>query len=446
MKKISSDIKKSFNLLNSVDETIKNSIPTGGTTGGDVNIVNNGLPLVNLGDYQGENDTQKFQSCLDDLNKISNGDGGTIVIPPGNYMIDTALDTKSMKYLKITSYYPRRLVTDNTGTDERPISYDVDVITHDIVTKYANYILNRDGTSNIAFSGTDTKVFSIGDNKIFEIENVSLVNTVYVANGTSQVTIVESNGHVKTNVENCILFGIEPIYMTSSGSIIRNNTLFVLDGEHEYTIRRNGLISENLFILMGRTVSIRMQTYVTVKDNANSIVGLTVRDNTFINTAVQGSSLNTSMIQINKYVNFYSNRLRFKNLQEIKFLQEDHSNVYNNEIEFDNSVYQPMITDELKFSIFITLRQSSMNKNNFYIKAPSIDSKIGIKISLNNSSLNYNNISLSPGMLRRNLYQWISFSQADLSSEVIFTGYADYYSTSGRPELFFPIPVSTHTE
>jgi len=214
-----------------------------------------GLPILNVSEYEGENDTMKIQAALDDVPET-----GAIVFIPSGVWVAAGLRAKSKTFI----------IGTNGSIIKRPENVTGPLITFSNVSSFAVLNLTFDGESTDDAYGIeiiDCKNFTIQNNKFFNHKK-SAVKVTLTINGTSSNFEISNNAFFNCQNAPILIFGV-PSRRAIRNFYILNNTIIngTQNGKIGVAFSANGTIRNNKIINCQHGIATRCVSNLTIREN-----------------------------------------------------------------------------------------------------------------------------------------------------------------------------------
>jgi len=219
------------------------------------NIETEGLPVINVSDYEGQNQTEKIQAALNDV-----PESGAIVFIPSGTWEAAGLTAKSNTILTGT----------NETVIERPLNTTVPFIKFSNVSNFAVLNLTFDGknvTNALGIMILDSKNFLIKRNTFLGIDK-NAIKVAITLNGVSRNFTFSDNFFLNCNDVPIHVFGI-PSKRNIENFIIENNRILngTRNGKIGIAFADNGTLRNNIIEKTQHGIATRCVSNININEN-----------------------------------------------------------------------------------------------------------------------------------------------------------------------------------
>ena len=304
-------------------------------------IWDGGLPILNVSEYEGENDTMKIQAALNDV-----PEGGAIVFIPSGVWVAAGLQAKSHTFI----------VGAEGAIIRRPENVTEPFLTFANVSDFAvlNLTFEGKGIENAyGIEVIDSRNFTIQNNTFYN-HTKSAVKVTLSLNGTSSNFTISNNLFLNCQNVPIFIFGI-PSRRAIRDFCILNNTLIngTKNGKIGIAFSANGTIENNKIINCQYGIATRCVSNLTIRKNYvenitdyGIYLGTQVGDPGTDNVKIIENEIRHSRIGICRYYGSYP----LVNIQVINNLFVN-SSQYDILADFPGTFINNTITDASKLKI-----------------------------------------------------------------------------------------------
>ena len=300
-----------------------------------------GLPVINVSEYEGENDTVKIQAALNDV-----PEGGAIVFIPSGVWVAAGLQAKSHTFI----------VGAEGAIIRRPENVTEPFLTFANISDFAVLNLTFEGENIENAYGIeviDSRNFTIQNNTFYN-HTKSAVKVTLSLNGTSSNFTISNNLFLNCQNVPIFIFGI-PSRRAIRNFCILNNTLIngTKNGKIGIAFSANGTIENNKIINCQYGIATRCVSNLTIRKNYvenitdyGIYLGTQVGDPGTDNVKIIENEIRHSRIGICRYYGSYP----LVNIQVINNLFVN-SSQYDILADFPGTFINNTITDASKLKI-----------------------------------------------------------------------------------------------